>query len=92
MVGWHQGAPMGQLSTQPAEETYLQRDVRHSFGGCYVPWDCSGDCHKEVCHPALVGEGVWPETGNVAPACTQGEKHFEVIYGHSSMFWQPHGD
>ena len=79
MVGWHQGAPMGQLSTRSAKETYPKGDGRHSFGGCFVPQDHSGDCRKEVCHPALVGEGLWPQTGKVSPACTQGEKHSGVF-------------
>lgn len=26
-----------------------------------------------------MGEGLWPETENVSPACTQGEKYLEVF-------------
>ena len=70
---------MGQLSTRSVEETYAKGDGKHSFGGCFVPQKHSGDCPKEVCHPALVGEGLWPQTGKVSPACTQGEKHRAVF-------------
>lgn len=32
MVGWHQGAPTGQLSARSDEEMYLQGDGKHSCG------------------------------------------------------------
>lgn len=46
------------------------------------------ETHMAICHPGLVGEGLWPEAGNVSPACTQSDKHWG-IYGRSSIFWQP---